>query len=574
VSVPRSDTSNPLLYNQPTLKRLSATHAYMSAGAFSPNFLVGDTSMGAEKDAVANNFDPRKTVVMADITPKETTVTTVLPALQALLQATDLGAEKAVLSELHMQLGKKGKFAVPTFAKNTKSKKVESLDSDSAGPGLILSSRDGKGILQKLGQVTISKWKVLQGGHIMIELDGPEPIVQGKGDMDITDDVCFSVKMLLMLYKQNRGKLRLPNPKFVAGGDEPEHIRIDQIVSSRVLNWKLGPCVKAYPSSRQPFSQMSDFGSTPGARIATTFSIIGTDNPNSINVAGCTVLPPGVFSNFLFLVFNQKNEEVRFLLCRDQLEAAISQNVVLEIGNGFNMTQINFLRSIVSQAMAGHQVSADDRRRGKQLLVDISTADMGAPAPLALNMKQGNVMEWHTCFQNDDSGDYFPALYLSTAENQALKGGQRGASWPALDPNLSKSTNADYTQLSQNVRTNLQQGKDLSRIVAQTVKPVLNTRKVPLYALNAIALSSPSVTRAAKRFYDLTGSEACILGSFFDESPEITFKYEVSADSAIYQVVVSTPQFETKQTEVQSFSFPNRLSDLLFVCLLSYIFMN
>ena len=108
----------------------------------------------------------------------------------------------------------------------------------------------------------------------------------------------------------------------MVGGDDPEHFTIARIISGRRLNWR--PCFSfgaqmdqetmASPSSRQPVWQMSDFVRSNASRFATTFSLVGNDNPKNVNAEGMTVLPRGPFSSFLLLAFFlQGHGNVQFL---------------------------------------------------------------------------------------------------------------------------------------------------------------------------------------------------------------------------------------------------------------------
>jgi hypothetical protein len=530
---------------------------YISAGAFSPIFLVGETLMGAEKDANDNQFDPRKTVVLGGMIPKETAALTVLDALGALVKATDLGAEQALNQLSHSFGSKSRKFAVPNFAsKNTKQYPLSS-------PGLVLSSSDGSGIFQQLGGMKISKAKELKGGLLMVELEGAQQEVANR-KQQLAEDVSFPVKVLLQLHKQNRSKLRLPNPRFVAGGGETEIFRIDTVFSSRTINWRLlgaagasGAQVRANPSSRQPIAMMSDFACESRVcqtRLATAYSLMGTENPNTINAEGVSLLPKGTFSNFLFIVFAQRDTELRFLCTRSEggllaLEAALCHNVVFEIANRFDIGQVNLFRWFLNKAMAGHLVSGEDRRLIKKTLKDIIAKSV-VSAQLDAEVLEQGPMVWTVCLQEEKTGDYFPPLHLEQGVHCDSH------EWPELDSNLVKDQVAAKIRAQHHHTTTKPQPGllTLHRAVEQTVMPLLTSRRVRLHELNAIVLSSPSVSRAFKHFNSLAGSEVSLLGTFFDERHHLfIFRSEVSAENTYEQVIVSTPQFEAKQQEVRFF---------------------
>ena len=533
----------------------------MLAGAFSPLFLVTDGS--TEQDVKHDGFDPRKTLVLADITPKEASMQNILQALGAQLKHADIGAEHAILSELPSVIG----------GKRGKSKKLLGATASS----LVLSSADGTGIAQQLQQITVSKSRELSGGQLLIELDGPvlEASDPRKTMPKITEDACFAVKLLLQLWKQSRGKLRIPNPRFVVGGDDPEHFTIARIISGRRLNWR--PCFSfgaqmdqetmASPSSRQPVWQMSDFVRSNASRFATTFSLVGNDNPKNVNAEGMTVLPRGPFSSFLLLAFFlQGHGNVQFLGRRDKrgdlsFEAAVCNNVYINIAGRFDVAQLNFFRHFVSKAIAGQSVSQEDRRRGKKLLAAIIAVRLSDHIQTGAKIQKEGKMEWMQCSQDGASNDYFPPLLLEDADQH------RSEDFPDLG--LDQTTSSYNTNVQMPHHQNSAMDRhiaNLNRIVGATVMPVLSSRRMPLHELNSIILqilSRKDVFRAAKNIHDSVASDCCVLSTFLDSRPDLILKAIISTDMQEGEVVVSTAEFEEKQTEGEELLVVDVCSDHL-----------
>jgi CheY-like chemotaxis protein len=363
----------------------------------------------------------------------------------------------------------------------------------------------------------------LQSGELLlIEFDdNPRPDAHGNGDKKrdtLTEDVTFPVKVVLQLFKQNRGKFLLPNPKFVAGGDEAEIIQINHMYSARNVTWRLkGGQVQVLPPSRQPIFMMSDFSSE--TRIATAFSLMGTEHPNKVNAEGVTLLPSGTFSSFLVLVFTTRDSRVRFLGTQSQegvltLEAALCDNVVLEIANRFDLTQINFCRRILSNAIAGHLVSTKDRRNIKQILADIVMKSKSMSTQSDSLLAQEGSVEWVVCL-TEEASDYLPPFHLE---------------------------HTYCREKPQNVINchDMLERKKLHHVIEKILMPLLNARRMALNELNEIVMSNASVPR----------SEVGVLVSYFDAHHNaFIFKSQVSSDSTYEQVVVSTPQFEAKQEQ-------------------------
>ena len=474
-------------------------HRFILAGAFSPLFLVGEASTGMEREVVHCKMDPRKTVVISDIEPKETLTVTLVAALQDLLQV--------------------------------------------AGPG------SGHGCA-----IRIAKSKELSPGQLLIELHGSETIGRPEGAYSrwnaVAEDVTHPVKLLLQLYKQNRGKLRVPNPKFVVGGDEPEHIRIGKIAASRTLAWRWGLNTKAVPSSRQPVCQMSDFSDYASQRLATAFSLIGSESTKSVNANGMSVFPAGAFGDFLRLAFAQRDEEVRVLCRRNDemmtLEAALCSNVALEFHSALDMDVVNFFRrDIVSKAMAGQLVSAQDRRRGKQLLAEI-VKNSELPAHCA----ETAASEWINLYHDRNSDDYFPEWHFQAAAHASPQ-----SEWPALDQDSSFPMQASIWPCGQpqGARSRQQRSSEarLVQVLDQTIAPVLNARQMSLSDLNSMLQSSPAVIRAAMQCHG-DKSEICILGTLMDQRPgSLIFKRDLSSGGRL-RIVAMTPALEEKLREVRT----------------------
>ena len=474
-------------------------HRFILAGAFSPLFLVGEASTGMEREVVHCKMDPRKTVVISDIEPKETLTVTLVAALQDLLQV--------------------------------------------AGPG------SGHGCA-----IRIAKSKELSPGQLLIELHGSETIGRPEGAYSrwnaVAEDVTHPVKLLLQLYKQNRGKLRVPNPKFVVGGDEPEHIRIGKIAASRTLAWRWGLNTKAVPSSRQPVCQMSDFSDYASQRLATAFSLIGSESTKSVNANGMSVFPAGAFGDFLRLAFAQRDEEVRVLCRRNDemmtLEAALCSNVALEFHSALDMDVVNFFRrDIVSKAMAGQLVSAQDRRRGKQLLAEIVKK-----SELPAHCAETAASEWINLYHDRNSDDYFPEWHFQAAAHASPQ-----SEWPALDQDSSFPMQASIWPCGQpqGARSRQQRSSEarLVQVLDQTIAPVLNARQMSLSDLNSMLQSSPAVIRAAMQCHG-DKSEICILGTLMDQRPgSLIFKRDLSSGGRL-RIVAMTPALEEKLREVRT----------------------
>jgi len=496
------------------------------AGALSPVFLVGEASTGIEREVLRRKMDPRKTVVVSDVTPKETSPKDVVSALQGLLQAAGRGCGQVLPDQIPGQriiLAKKS--------------------SDQAARAR--ASKHG-------GAMKIANSEQLSSGQLLIELNGPETSVPPEGAhrgcRAVAEDVTHPVKVLLQLYKQNRGKLQIPNPKFTVGGDQPEHIRIGKIMASCTLAWKLGLNTKALPSSRQPVCHMSDFSEYGSQRLAVAFSLVGSDSPKSVNADGMSVLPAG-FGDFLCLTFAQRHSEVRVLCRRNEemltLEAALCQNMALELHGAFNMEVVNFFRrDIVSKAMAGQLVSAQDRRRGKQLLAEI-VQFFDAPSPCASSVATEWV--WMTCDHVHDSDDYFPEWHLQPAASHS--------EWPALGPDLGPSARASIQpRRPQSAKSSKEKKSEarLVQVIENIMAPVLNQRRMVLLDLNAMLQASPAVMRAAMQCPQHGGkSEICILGTYIDRHPcSLLYKHQISSEGR-QRIVAAKPEFEEKTREVR-----------------------
>lgn len=360
----------------------------------------------------------------------------------------------------------------------------------------------------------------------------------------------------------SRGKIRLPNPKFVVGGSEPEHIDICQVRSSRTIDWQLGAYIKVITPSRQPAFQMSDFGREMpySTRLSVAFSCRGTQNPESLAAEGLTVLPRGPFGSFLFVVFAASGADMGFFCSRDgdrsskatsasdpAIHAALSQNVIVPVVDSFGLDSINFFRQIVSCSIAGRQISAQDRRRAKEILAGLMALGQGTgsepPLPSGL--------EWRGCHLDTASSEYFPPLLLSTNQDRGLN-----ESWPVLGHESVEHAAACAQGTGANQPQSSSSGRVLKELVAAChsfLIPLLNASRRALEDLNADVVSNRAVRKAAKRYEGLDGPEVCILGKYFEEKADaFVFALEVPAEGCRGRVVVSTHEFEEKRKEKEA----------------------
>ena len=352
----------------------------------------------------------------------------------------------------------------------------------------------------------------------------------------------------------------------MVGGSEPEHIDICQVQSSRTIDWQLGAHVKVITPSRQPAFQMSDFGREmpDSTRLSVALSCQGTQNPESLAAEGLTVLPRGPFGSFLFIVFAASGADLGFFCSRDgdgsskvlsasdpAIYAALSQNVVVPVADSFGLESINFCRQIVSCAIAGRQISAQDRRRAKEVLAGLMALDQGTGSKVRVAPSFPSGLEWRGCHLDTSSSEYFPPLLLRTNQDRGLH-----ESWPVLGHESVGHEAAGAQGTAANQPQSRGSGRVLKELMAachRFVIPLLNARRRVLEDLNAEVVSNRAVRKAAQRYEGLDGPEVCVLGKYFEEKANaFVFALEVPAEGCRGRVVVSTHMFEEKRKEKET----------------------
>jgi hypothetical protein len=162
-------------------------------------------SGGVEQLARQHGFDPRQSVLLSDVRPKDASPRRVVAAVSTLLQAADAGAGAAGALAATAQLPSLERKRAGNRARGRRGAALGDLKT-SAGQGRQ-ARRVGVAKCADTPE-SIPRFKDTPGG-VLIELDGSDALAgaaaaSGADAHGFSYDAAFPVKLLLQLFKHNR----------------------------------------------------------------------------------------------------------------------------------------------------------------------------------------------------------------------------------------------------------------------------------------------------------------------------------------------------------------------------------
>jgi hypothetical protein len=248
---------------------------------------------------------------------------------------------------------------------------------------------------------------------------GSSSLVRGP----LVQDMRFYAKLVLQLFMSERRKLVLPNPNFRPGGSAPPEVTITGISAERPVAWSLGATgTRVHPYWRSNVGSTSDFNEAYQFRFGVALSFLGTENERAVRALGVTLLPAGLFSKVLQLIFTPPDQPLRICCSMDRTQiyaAKVGPSKVSFAPAALSlsdMAAVNKARKMVSVAIAGEGGSQGSVREIEVTVMALMNLLLrpGGTEDTKESDSGSQRKNWIAC-ELERGTDYLPQISLATA---------------------------------------------------------------------------------------------------------------------------------------------------------------
>ena len=282
----------------------------------------------------------------------------------------------------------------------------------------------------------------------------------------LVQDMRFYAKLVLQLFMSERRKLVLPNPNFRPGGSAPPEVTITGIAAERPVAWSLGATgTRVHPYWRSNVGSTSDFNEAYQFRFGVALSFLGTENEMAVRALGVTLLPAGLFSKVLQLIFTPPDQPLRICCSMDRTQiyaAKVGPSKVSFAPAALSlsdMAAVNKARKMVSVAIAGEGGSQGSVREIEVTVMALMNLLLrpGGTEDTKESDSGSQRKNWIAC-ELERGTDYLPQISLATAaifqsaSDQQESGGVGGEKVPhsrGSDPSISLLCSHDFNVAAQ-----------------------------------------------------------------------------------------------------------------------------